>query len=136
MLVIKALISNCVGQDFWQGASAHFKQRAASFKAPLSLRVVGFTSEKSFCRLGQLYNSRFCPKNTFLSPKMFYLTIFFSVSLPVLLFLFGDGGRPKRRMCVHTRIQNQQILFKINLRNVINFISANILENNNTQKTL
>lgn len=51
MLVIKLLISNCVGQDFWHGASAHFKQRAASRRAARSDNVVCFMSEKSFCKL-------------------------------------------------------------------------------------
>ncbi|CAG0921809.1 unnamed protein product [Notodromas monacha] len=39
MLDMKALMSSCVGQDFWHGASAHFKHLAASFKAPRSLKV-------------------------------------------------------------------------------------------------
>lgn len=39
-------MSSCVGQDFWQGASAHLRHRAASRKAARSERVVGFTSSK------------------------------------------------------------------------------------------
>ena len=46
MLLIKLLMSSWVGHDFWHGASAHFKHRAASFKAPRSLKVVCFTSSK------------------------------------------------------------------------------------------
>lgn len=52
MLVMKLLISSWVGQDFWHGASAHFKQRAASRKAARSDNVVCLMSEKSFCKLG------------------------------------------------------------------------------------
>lgn len=46
IMPIKVLISNCVGQLFWQGASAHFRQRAASRSAPRSLNVVGLISSK------------------------------------------------------------------------------------------
>lgn len=45
---MKLLTSNWVGQDFWHGASAHFKQRLASLRAPRSDKVVCFMSEKSF----------------------------------------------------------------------------------------
>lgn len=45
---MKLLMSNWVGQDFWHGASAHFKQRAASRRAPRSDNVVCLISEKSF----------------------------------------------------------------------------------------
>uniref|UniRef100_A0A915JT64 Uncharacterized protein n=1 Tax=Romanomermis culicivorax TaxID=13658 RepID=A0A915JT64_ROMCU len=38
--------SRGIGQLFWHGASAHFKQRPASFKAPRSLNVVCLTSSK------------------------------------------------------------------------------------------
>ena len=48
MLEMKDLMSNCVGQPFWQGASAHLRQRCASNKAPLSVRVVCLISSKSF----------------------------------------------------------------------------------------
>lgn len=50
---MKLLTSNCVGHDFWHGASAHFKQRAASRRAARSDSVVCFISEKSFWRLEQ-----------------------------------------------------------------------------------
>ena len=39
-----------VGQLFWQGASAHFRQRAASLRAPRSLRVVCLMSSKFLYR--------------------------------------------------------------------------------------
>lgn len=45
---MKLLISSCVGQDFWQGASAHFKHLAASLSAARSDKVVCLMSEKSF----------------------------------------------------------------------------------------
>lgn len=48
MLVMKALMSSCVGQLFWQGASAHLRQRAASLSAPRSLSVVCLMSSKLF----------------------------------------------------------------------------------------
>lgn len=54
MLVMNDLISSWVGQDFWHGASAHFKHLAASLRAPRSLNVVGFMSEKSSSKLGQV----------------------------------------------------------------------------------
>ena len=40
----------CVGQLFWQGASAHFKHLAASLRAPRSLRVVCLMSSKFLYR--------------------------------------------------------------------------------------
>ena len=46
MLPMKLLTSSCVGQDFWQGASAHLRQRPASLRAARSLSVVCFTSSK------------------------------------------------------------------------------------------
>ena len=46
MAEINDLISIDVGQDFWQGASAHFKHRAASRSAARSDRVVCFMSPK------------------------------------------------------------------------------------------
>jgi hypothetical protein len=51
MELMNALMSSCVGHDFWHGASAHLRQREASFRAPRSVRLVGFTSRKSFSRL-------------------------------------------------------------------------------------
>ena len=48
MQEMNILTSICVGQDFWQGASAHLRHLAASLSAPLSDRVVGLASEKSF----------------------------------------------------------------------------------------
>lgn len=57
ILVINDLISICVGQDFWQGASAHFRHLAASLNAPLSLNVVGLMSAKSFSRSGHVCNN-------------------------------------------------------------------------------
>lgn len=53
ILVMKLLTSIWVGQDFWQGASAHFRHLAASFKAPRSDRVVCLMSSKFFVRVGQ-----------------------------------------------------------------------------------
>lgn len=58
MLVIKLFISNCVGHDFWHGASTHFKQRLASLSAPRSDNVVCFMSEKSFLSGVQDYGSK------------------------------------------------------------------------------
>ena len=46
MLVMKDLISSCVGQLFWQGASAHLRHLAASLRAARSLRVVCLMSSK------------------------------------------------------------------------------------------
>ena len=51
MLEMKALISSCVGQPFWHGASAHLRHLSASNSAPLSVRVVCLISEKSFFKL-------------------------------------------------------------------------------------
>ena len=48
---MKDLMSNWVGQDFWHGASAHFRHRAASRSAPLSLKVVCLMSSKLFSKL-------------------------------------------------------------------------------------
>lgn len=47
MDVMKLLTSSCVGQLFWQGASAHLRQRAASRRAARSLSVVCLMSSKS-----------------------------------------------------------------------------------------
>lgn len=54
ILVMNDFISNCVGHDFWHGASAHLRHLAASLRAPLSLRVVGLTSEKLFSNEGHV----------------------------------------------------------------------------------
>lgn len=51
---IKNLMSSWVGQLFWHGASAHFKHLAASFRAPLSLKVVCLMSSKFLYRLDSL----------------------------------------------------------------------------------
>ena len=48
MLVMKLLMSSWVGQLFWQGASAHLRHLAASFRAPRSLSVVCLMSSKLF----------------------------------------------------------------------------------------
>lgn len=56
MLVINDFISSCVGHDFWHGASAHLRHLAASLRAPLSLKVVGLTSEKLFSNVGHSCN--------------------------------------------------------------------------------
>src|SRR3989338_2559838 len=47
---MKDLMSREVGQLFWQGASAHLRQRLASKRAPRSVRVVCLISEKSLLR--------------------------------------------------------------------------------------
>lgn len=52
---MNAFISSCVGQDFWHGASAHFKHLDASLRAPRSDNVVGFTSSKLFSKVGHVY---------------------------------------------------------------------------------
>lgn len=44
---MKLFTSNCVGQDFWHGASAHFRHLAASRRAARSDNVVCLISEKS-----------------------------------------------------------------------------------------
>lgn len=49
---MKVLMSNWVGQDFWQGASAHLRHLAASRSAPLSLRVVCLMSSKLLFKVG------------------------------------------------------------------------------------
>lgn len=51
MLPMKLLTSSCVGQDFWQGASAHLRQRPASLKAALSLSEVCLMSSKFLKRV-------------------------------------------------------------------------------------
>ena len=51
MLPMKLLTSSCVGQDFWQGASAHLRQRPASLRAALSLSEVCFMSSKFLKRV-------------------------------------------------------------------------------------
>jgi hypothetical protein len=55
MAEMKDLMSICVGQLFWHGASAHLRQRRASNKAPRSVKVVGLISSKFFSLL-QPYN--------------------------------------------------------------------------------
>jgi hypothetical protein len=53
MEVMKDLMSSCVGQLFWQGASAHLRHLLASFRAALSLRVVCLMSSKLRSLLAQ-----------------------------------------------------------------------------------
>ena len=56
MEVMKVLMSIWVGQLFWQGASAHLRQRPASFSAARSLSVVCLMSSKLCSLPAQLYN--------------------------------------------------------------------------------
>jgi hypothetical protein len=44
---INDLMSSCVGQLFWHGASAHLRHREASRRAPRSDSVLCLMSEKS-----------------------------------------------------------------------------------------
>jgi hypothetical protein len=59
-----SLEHTCVGQDFWHGASAHFRQRAASLKAARSLSVVCLTSSKFFVKSGH-----FCKQQSEMSGR-------------------------------------------------------------------
>ena len=58
-------MSSCVGHDFWQGASAHLRQRLASLSAALSLSVVCLTSSKFLSLLAHVWSDRVQIRRTY-----------------------------------------------------------------------
>lgn len=110
ILVMNALMSSWVGQDFWHGASAHFKHLAASRRAACSLNVVGLISSKLFLRLQHdwkhhrwfqnVWLNKFCVISlnsqllTLCSPTSKHLLITrYLVSTNLLIYAFQESNR-------------------------------------------